>query len=731
MKFQGTSYFDKIRSAPSPEKAAELGASRKHPLRPDWEDVKMDVMREIVLCKFQQNEECQKLLLTTGNKQIVEHNRKDSFWGDGADGRGANHMGQILMSIREELQGEREVPKKKKERPSKKKKEEKKEVVEDEETDEEEFNPKQKVKGQPLKKQEESKSKKEEPPSKKGKEGDKGEKQEEQESRHLRELEAVKKAAQQQIVDLETEFEQRSEKRSQQERERHEQELQQVKNESDRRIQDLHRQIAQLQQEMKDSQLQIQAQERQRLLTDREATQQRIQILLSGDPWQGQGQSQVTLSPDLGQIKQEQERGSITFSFRSPGNPHLTLVLDGSQLQPLTVDPSRSSLEGLPPQFRAGQLVNVDIEVKDTSGKTSTRQHQVHLLLEGQAFKTVPAKKAGDKYRCSFQCEKAGEYRSTLVVDDHVVGKEPRPFTVTPADPHVPSFTISLANHVRVVTGVVSFFTVTPRDRFGNPLRFPGETEMSATVKGPSHCQGLLTDTGDTHYQISIFPTRPGSHALHVLVDGQSVPPFSFEVEPLGPDSVKRNLNSDLPQSKKLKAAPQENQDKKQSGGSALNLKEVPKKEEMISSTESEGVTQEVWKVRPKNVILPRAEDTDEENEEKDTSEKEELPTLAYDLSPVSKKIKRITSKNGDEFKLAESEAEKDTLDAELPTLAFDFDASTSKSPIKKAPSVPQDLPTLAYDETPPNNLPQKNPVLPPMDEDDATDEDDTMYKIG
>jgi ribA/ribD-fused uncharacterized protein len=74
-------------------------------LRPDWEEVKDDVMREAVLAKFIQHPEIREVLLGTGNALLVEHTKNDSYWGDGGHGHGKNMLGIILMEVRERLRG--------------------------------------------------------------------------------------------------------------------------------------------------------------------------------------------------------------------------------------------------------------------------------------------------------------------------------------------------------------------------------------------------------------------------------------------------------------------------------------------------------------------------------------------------------------------------------------------------------------------------------------------------
>lgn len=102
-KFTGTQYAEQIRLAPKPRDAAAMGRSREHPLRPDWETVKDDIMRDAVRAKFTQHQDMKALLLSTGDAELVEHTTNDSYWADGGDGTGKNMLGKILMEIRSEL----------------------------------------------------------------------------------------------------------------------------------------------------------------------------------------------------------------------------------------------------------------------------------------------------------------------------------------------------------------------------------------------------------------------------------------------------------------------------------------------------------------------------------------------------------------------------------------------------------------------------------------------------
>lgn len=102
-KFAGTEHEEAVRLAQSAKIAAEMGRDRKRPLRPDWEAVKEDVMREVVRAKFTQHKELRELLLSTGEAEVIEHTKNDNYWADGGDGTGKNRLGKILMEIRDEL----------------------------------------------------------------------------------------------------------------------------------------------------------------------------------------------------------------------------------------------------------------------------------------------------------------------------------------------------------------------------------------------------------------------------------------------------------------------------------------------------------------------------------------------------------------------------------------------------------------------------------------------------
>lgn len=82
--------------------AKKLG--RRVSLRPDWEDVKVGVMRSVVTEKFLGDPGLAERLIATSGEYLEEENTwGDRTWGT-VNGSGANLLGQILMELRDELE---------------------------------------------------------------------------------------------------------------------------------------------------------------------------------------------------------------------------------------------------------------------------------------------------------------------------------------------------------------------------------------------------------------------------------------------------------------------------------------------------------------------------------------------------------------------------------------------------------------------------------------------------
>lgn len=108
-KFADRNVQERIRNMSSARAAFDEGRNRANTPRADWENAKIGVMLKAVRAKFNQNQNLKTMLLGTGNSTIVENaGANDAYWGAGADGRGQNYLGKILMHVRDELRSGRE-----------------------------------------------------------------------------------------------------------------------------------------------------------------------------------------------------------------------------------------------------------------------------------------------------------------------------------------------------------------------------------------------------------------------------------------------------------------------------------------------------------------------------------------------------------------------------------------------------------------------------------------------
>ncbi len=71
-------------------------------LRSDWEEIKLDVMLELLRQKYK-NEPLRTRLLQTCDQELIESNTwNDTFWGV-CRGIGKNHLGKLTMKVRQEI----------------------------------------------------------------------------------------------------------------------------------------------------------------------------------------------------------------------------------------------------------------------------------------------------------------------------------------------------------------------------------------------------------------------------------------------------------------------------------------------------------------------------------------------------------------------------------------------------------------------------------------------------
>ncbi len=105
-KFDDPVIQKKIICAETPRLASEIGRDRSLVRKNHFRDMKLKVMYDGVLEKFRQNPEIRSKLIETRNQEIREMTVKESYWGVGPEFDGENHMGKILMMVREQVKKE-------------------------------------------------------------------------------------------------------------------------------------------------------------------------------------------------------------------------------------------------------------------------------------------------------------------------------------------------------------------------------------------------------------------------------------------------------------------------------------------------------------------------------------------------------------------------------------------------------------------------------------------------
>ncbi len=93
-----------IMNTPTSREAFQIAQQNQYLSRPDWHDIKEDIMLEILRCKFQ-DAHLSNVLHKTGTCYLIEASPFDAYWGYGSDGKGLNRLGILLMQVRKERFG--------------------------------------------------------------------------------------------------------------------------------------------------------------------------------------------------------------------------------------------------------------------------------------------------------------------------------------------------------------------------------------------------------------------------------------------------------------------------------------------------------------------------------------------------------------------------------------------------------------------------------------------------
>ena len=92
-----------IQAAKTPILAKSIAENNSQEVDTDWKDKKIPFMCNALYKKLTQNAEIRDLLLSTGEKYIIELSKHDEYWGCKGDGAGKNILGKLLMYLRDQF----------------------------------------------------------------------------------------------------------------------------------------------------------------------------------------------------------------------------------------------------------------------------------------------------------------------------------------------------------------------------------------------------------------------------------------------------------------------------------------------------------------------------------------------------------------------------------------------------------------------------------------------------
>jgi ribA/ribD-fused uncharacterized protein len=102
-KFEDESMKEEIRNARSAHAALKYAEANKDKRKENWDEIKLQVMKEILHAKVEQHPYVLKKLLESGDRELIEDSWRDSYWGWGPDKDGENHLGKLWMEVRKEV----------------------------------------------------------------------------------------------------------------------------------------------------------------------------------------------------------------------------------------------------------------------------------------------------------------------------------------------------------------------------------------------------------------------------------------------------------------------------------------------------------------------------------------------------------------------------------------------------------------------------------------------------
>ena len=94
--------FKTLQTAPGPGAAKSIADAHIHSETPLPDDYRIRIMEKMLRVKFAPGTLMHRRLLQTGNLDLIHETQTDFFWGQNRSGKGQNHLGKLLMKIRQE-----------------------------------------------------------------------------------------------------------------------------------------------------------------------------------------------------------------------------------------------------------------------------------------------------------------------------------------------------------------------------------------------------------------------------------------------------------------------------------------------------------------------------------------------------------------------------------------------------------------------------------------------------
>ena len=94
-----------LKQTTSAHDAFKLAAFYKDKYVENWDDIKLNIMEQILTAKIEQHPYVKKKLFDSGDKELIENSWRDSYWGWGDNKDGENNLGKTWMKVRDKIFG--------------------------------------------------------------------------------------------------------------------------------------------------------------------------------------------------------------------------------------------------------------------------------------------------------------------------------------------------------------------------------------------------------------------------------------------------------------------------------------------------------------------------------------------------------------------------------------------------------------------------------------------------